>query len=304
MSTVGIVGYGYVGKAVEYGFKSKHRVLVYDKFLPSLPLSQVVSAAEFIFICVPTPMTGNYRSIDLSIVESVFGEIVALSRKLNKAPFLVVKSTVIPGTTTRLSHNFAWPNTLFNPEFLTEANYLDDFINADRVIIGGSSSKTRRSLVKLYQTTFPEIKIFETDPTSAETVKYMTNTYLATKVIFANEMYDLCGKLGISYDEVKSMVVADQRIYDSHLNVTKERGFGQKCLPKDMVALLGLARKLKVDLSLLEAAWKKNLKIRKVRDWENIPGAVSRKKKAPSSVPPSILSGRPSSYTSVLEELS
>src|SRR3990167_4323379 len=219
MTTIGIVGFGYVGKAVEYGFRPKNKIVVHDKFLPSEPLENVVSNSDIVFVCVPTPMDGKYSRIDLSIVESVVGETVGLARKLGRKPIITIKSTVIPGTTRNLGKKFDWPEILFNPEFLT------------------------------------------------------------AKVIFANEMFDLCEQLGIKYEEMKKMVVADYRIFDSHLDITTQRGFGGKCFPKDTVALLGLARELGVELSVLETAWKKNLKIRKVRDWEEIPGAVSRKQR-------------------------
>lgn len=275
---IGVVGHGFVGKAVEYGFASRHEILVYDKFQKSLSLEDVVGKSDFIFLCVPTPMDAKYEKIDLSIVEEVFRDIVKLARKNKVEPIIVVKSTVVPGTTRRLAEKFKWEKSLFNPEFLTEANYLQDFVNADRVVVGGDNARCRQWLVDLYRDSFAEVLIFQTDPTTAEMVKYMANTYLASKVIFANEMYDLCDKLKIKYEEVKKMVVADYRIYDSHLDVTTERGFGGKCFPKDTVALLGLAKSLGVDMAVLEQVWKKNLKIRKVRDWEEIPGAVSGKK--------------------------
>lgn len=282
MSTVGVVGYGYVGKAVEYGFKPNNIVLVHDRFLSSLPLSKVVAKSQIIFVCVPTPMDRAYQKIDLSIVGRVMGDIVRLAKKFKKRPIIVIKSTVIPGTTRKLGEKFKYKEIAFNPEFLTEANYLDDFVNADRIIVGGDVDWVRQRVVDLYRESFPKTKIFQTDPVTAEMVKYMANTFFATKVLFANEMYDLCEKLGIKYEEVKRMVVADKRIYDSHLDITTQRGFGGKCFPKDTVALLGLAREMSVDLSVLETAWKKNLKIRKVRDWEEIAGAVSkeRRKKA------------------------
>lgn len=276
MSVVGVVGYGYVGKAVEYGFKPNNEVLVHDKFLPSLSLPKVVSKSQIIFVCVPTPMDRAYEKIDLSIVEQVVGDIVKLAKKYKKRPIVVIKSTVIPGTTRKLGEKFKYQETAFNPEFLTEANYLDDFVNSDRIIVGGDVDWVRQRVVDLYRDSFPKTKVFQTDPVTAEMVKYMANTFLATKVMFANEMYDLCEKLGIKYEEVKQMVVADRRIYDSHLDITTQRGFGGKCFPKDTVALLGLAEELGVNLSVLEAAWKKNLKIRRIRDWEGIPGAVSR----------------------------
>jgi len=277
MYKIGIVGYGFVGKAVEYGFKEGNEIFIYDKFLPTLSLGEVVKKSEVIFVGVPTPMTKAYTKIDLSIINEVTAEIVRLAKKNKVEPIVVLKSTVVPGTTRRLIKELKYPRMAFNPEFLTEANYLEDFVNADRVVIGADNNEVKQWVVDLYRATFPKTPIFETDPTTAEVVKYVANTYLATKVIFANEMFDLCEKLGVNYDEMKKMVVADHRIHDSHMDITATRGFGKKCFPKDTVAILGLAKELGVELSVIETAWKKNLKIRKVRDWEQIEGAVSKK---------------------------
>jgi len=127
----------------------------------------------------------------------------------------------------------------------------------------------------MYQAVLPLAPIFQTDPTSAEMVKYMANCFLATKVIFANEMCEICEKLGIKYEEVKKMVVADKRILDGHLDITTLRGFGGKCFPKDLLALRAMAKSKGVDTKILDAVWGKNLKVRKVKDWEEIPFAVS-----------------------------
>lgn len=123
-----------------------------------------------------------------------------------------------------------------------------------------------------------EVPIFITDPTTAELSKYMANTFMATKIIYANEMHELAQKLGINYDLVKDIVASDPRINKSFLGVTSFGGFGLKCFPKDTVSLLSLGRKLKVELSVLEAAWKKNLKVRKFKDWEGIEGVVTKSK--------------------------
>lgn len=275
---LGIIGYGYVGKAVEYGFKSKNKIFIHDKYLPSLTLDEVVKNSEVIFVGVPTPMDEKYQHIDLSIVEQVVKDTIHISCTLKKEPIIVIKSTVIPGTTRSLGKKYKWVNICFNPEFLTEANYLDDFVNADRIVIGADNVYVMQTITGLYRHLYPNTPLFQTDPTTAEMVKYMANTYLATKVMFANEMFDLCEKLNIKYEEVKKMVVADRRIFDSHLDITTQRGFGGKCFPKDTVALLGQAKNMGVDLSVLKTAWQKNLKIRKIRDWEEIPGVVSRKK--------------------------
>lgn len=277
MYKIGIVGYGFVGKAVEYGFKEGNEIYIYDKFMPMLSLEEVVKKSEVIFIGVPTPMTKAYTKIDLSIINGVTAETVKLAKKNKVKPIIVLKSTIVPGTTRRLMKELKYPRMAFNPEFLTEDNYLQDFVNADRIVIGADNNEVKQWVVDLYRATFPKTPIFETDPTTAEVVKYMANTYLATKVIFANEMFDLCQKLGVNYDEMKKMVVADHRIYDSHMNITSTRGYGKKCFPKDTVAILGLAKELGVDLSIIKTGWKKNLKIRKVRDWEQIEGAVSKK---------------------------
>lgn len=275
MANLGIIGHGIVGQAFEYGFKGRHKLFIYDKFKNTLPLDEVVKKSEFIFICLPTPMLANGEGIDLKIINETLKKIVPITNNTNK--IVVIKSTVVPGTTVSYEKRYPRTNFAFNPEFLTEANFLEDFVNADRTIIGCLEDKISVRLVSLYKNQFPKIPVVKTDPTSAEMVKYFSNTYLATKVIFANEIYDLCQKLGIKYEEVKKMAIMDKRIFDSHLDITSLRGFGGKCFPKDTVALLGLYRKLGIDSSLLTTVWKKNLKIRKNRDWDHIPFAVSNK---------------------------
>lgn len=268
---IGVIGFGMVGQAVSYGF-SNSNIFIYDKYKESLPLKEVVQKSDYIFVCLPTPIKKDETGIDLSIMNENIREITKYTNNTDK--IIIIKSTITPGTTE--SYIKKYPKSLFcfNPEFLTERAFLQDFINTDRVIIGTDNSLVFRKVSSIYQSIIPNTQIFQTDPTSAEMVKYMANCYLATKVIFANEMYDICEKLGIKYEEVKEMVVADRRINDTHLNITTTRGFGRKCFPKDLLALKGLAKKLKVDTAILDAVWSKNLKIRKVKDWEEIPFAV------------------------------
>lgn len=279
---LGIIGYGIVGQALAYGFsqpdiKDKYEIRFYDKYKDTESLESVVAASEFIFICLPTPMKEDESGIDLSIIEEVIKEITQYTDNTNK--IIVIKSTVVPGTTTLLEKRYPKTNFAMNPEFLTEANFLEDFINADRNIIGANNDSISRRLISLYRQRFPKTRVFQTDTTSAEMVKYMANAFLATKVIFANEMYALCQALGIKYEEVKAMVVGDHRIFNSHLDVTTAKGFGGKCFPKDIVALIGRAKDLKIDPALLKTVWDINKKIRKVRDWEEIPFTVTSKPK-------------------------
>jgi UDPglucose 6-dehydrogenase len=282
VANISIVGYGIVGQALAYGFsrpevEGSYNISFYDKYKKSASLASVLKNGDFIFICLPTPMKSDESGIDLSIIQKTINKITRYTDNTDK--IVVIKSTVIPGTTTSFEKKY--PNTkfCFNPEFLTEANYLKDFLNADRTIIGASNDLVSRRVTALFKQRFPHIKVFQTDPTTAEMVKYTTNTYLATKVIFANQIFDLCDKLGIKYEEVKAMTVADSRIYNSHLDITTERGFGGKCFPKDIVALLGLGKKHFVNLDLLSTVWKINKQIRKVKDWKEIPFVVTKKSK-------------------------
>ena len=281
MAKIGIIGWGIVGKAVGEGFATnkENEIFWWDKYKKGpFSLQKVISESEFLFVCVPTPMFPDNSGIDLSIVKEVIETIAPKIEGTDK--ILTIKSTVVPGTTASFKKKY--PKTFFamNPEFLTEANGPWDFLHTDRTIIGALSQSVSERLVALYRDLLgPKAKIFITDTTTAEMVKYMSNALLASKVIFANEMYDLCTALGIKYDEVKDLVAADPRIGSSHLSVTTIRGFGGKCFPKDTVALLGFAKNMSVDMSALKAMWEKNLKIRKVRDWEEIEGAVNHKKK-------------------------
>lgn len=276
-ASLGIIGYGIVGQAVAYGFsqpevKDKYQIKIYDKYKDNDTLEEVIKSSEFIFICLPTPMKADESGIDLSIIEDMMEEITPLTNNTDK--IIVIKSTVVPGTTAKFEKKYPKTHFAFNPEFLREASYLEDFINSDRNIVGASNDLVSRRVVALYKQRFPKTPVFQTDPTTAEMVKYMANTYLALKVTFANQMFELCQALGIKYEEVKELVTSDKRIFDSHLDVTTSRGFGGKCFPKDTVALLGLAKDLNIDLSLLEKMWEINKKIRKVHDWEEIPFAV------------------------------
>jgi UDPglucose 6-dehydrogenase len=269
---IGIIGFGFVGQAVKYGF-SNHEIHIYDKYKDFESLKNVVEKSDYIFVCLPTPIKSDESGIDLSIVDDNVGQLTKHTKGIDK--IIIIKSTVIPGTTQRYINKYRESLFCFNPEFLRESSYLQDFVNSDRVILGATNDQVLRRVGSLYQNAFPTTPIFQTDPTTAEMAKYMANCFFATKVTFANEMYDICQKLGINYEETKKMVVADQRIYDSHLDITTLRGFGGKCFPKDLLALRALAKDIKVDTSIMDTVWKKNLKIRKIRDWDEIPFAVT-----------------------------
>ena len=274
---IGIVGQGYVGTAVKEVFSKHYDVETYDldKDKCSVDyLEDLVELTNIIFVCVQTPMKKD-GSCDTSIVEAIVKDIndMVVSRNVS-GRIIAIKSTIPPGTTDRLNKECHNIPVIFNPEFLTEANFIDDFKNQNRIIIGGvrpASTKLRQ----IYSLVFPEAKIVKTGSTTAEMVKYITNTFLATKVSFSNEMKMLCDKLNIDYDKVVEYSTYDERLGKSHWAVPGpdgKLGFGGSCFPKDLNAILDVCRELGVPAKTLYGAWETNLNVRPEEDWKELKG--------------------------------
>ena len=282
---IGIIGQGFVGTAIREGLKNSYPVFVYDKKEDICPeasyrsLDTVAAGCEIIFQCLPTPMRKS-GECDLAIVEKSLNDLSSLSRSYNKNPIVVIKSTVPPGTCERLNQQFKNIDIVFSPEFLTEANSIHDFKNQTHIILGGPRPHTSQVRTMLRKA-FPYIPIVQTDYQTAEMVKYVANTFLATKVAFANEMYDICGAIGIRYEEVIKFAKLDQRLGDSHWQVPgpdTKRGFGGSCFPKDINALIVHAESIGIEPDILKIVWEKNLQVRPERDWEELVGrAISKK---------------------------
>ena len=273
---IGIVGQGYVGTAIKSGFEKHYKVETYDKYevdKSTCELFDLVAECKVIFVCVPTPMNKD-GSCHTDIVEDVVKEInkwsYAYWGNKNIKPIVVIKSTVPPGTTERLDKKYKSVDVIFNPEFLTEANFLEDFKNQTRIILGGTRKGTN-ILRQVYSKVFPHATIVKTGSKTAEMVKYFVNSFLATKVSFANEMKQICDKIDIDYDKVVEYATYDDRLGKSHWAVPGpdgDFGFGGHCLPKDLSAIIS-----EFDtLGLLESVKKVNDKVRKNRDWEKMKG--------------------------------
>jgi UDPglucose 6-dehydrogenase len=281
MSKIGIIGHGFVGRSIEYGFIDhdvekglipKHKVFIYDKFKTKHDLDTVLEESEIIFMCLPTPYDEDLLKIDLSIFDDVMADICPKISKTGK--IVVIKSTVIPGTTRKYSELYPDIPFAMNPEFLTEANYLQDFVNPDRIVIGADNDWVSQKLIDLYRTCFPAADILKMSTVAAEIIKYQSNVLLAAKVAVSNVFYDICLATGVNYDDVKNGVSLDKRIGKSHISVTTERGFGGKCFPKDLGAIIGKCKDLGVDSKILEEIHAYNLRIRKNKDWHEIAGAT------------------------------
>lgn len=274
---IGIVGQGYVGTAVKEIFSKHYDVETYDldKDKCSVDyLEDIVELSNIIFICVPTPMKKD-GSCDTSIVEAVVKDIndMVVSRNVS-GRIVAIKSTIPPGTTNRLNKKCKNISVIFNPEFLTEANFIDDFKNQNRIIIGGERPSTTK-LRQVYSLAFPNVKIVKTGSITAEMVKYFTNTFLATKVSFANEMKMICDGLNIDYDKVVEYSTYDERLGKSHWAVPGpdgKLGFGGSCFPKDLNALIKTAEELDIFTNVLNSVWDTNLDVRPEEDWKELKG--------------------------------
>lgn len=272
IKSVGIVGQGFVGKALKERFSKFYPVNTYDKFLPELSshgsLEELADVSDVVFVCVPTPMKSS-GSCDTSIVEQVCSDIVRAGN-----PIIAIKSTITPGTTEDLNKKLRTKKIVFNPEFLTERFAAEDFENTNRIVLGGHLESTT-PLKQFYSHVFPNVKVIKTESTIAEYVKYLSNCFLAVKVSVANEFAKLCEASGVDYDKVTEYANFDPRLGDTHWVVPGpdgKRGFGGSCFPKDINSIIDLAHKLGTPCHTLYGAWETNLKVRPERDWEKLKG--------------------------------
>ena len=274
---IGIVGQGYVGTAVKTVFEKYYDIETYDLDKDKCTvdyLEDMVELTNVIFVCVPTPMKKD-GSCDISIVEAVVKDIndMVVSRNVSDR-IVAIKSTVPPGTTNDLNKKCKNITVIFNPEFLTEANFIDDFRNQNRIVIGGQRPASTK-LRQIYSLVFPNIPIIKTGSKTAEMVKYITNTFLAVKVSFANEMKEICDKLNIDYDKVVEYATYDKRLGKSHWAVPGpdgKLGFGGSCFPKDINALVHLCSELNIPENILSSAIDINFRVRPEEDWKELKG--------------------------------
>ena len=279
ISKIGIVGHGFVGQAILFGFSPVVPVNVYDKnsLVSMNTLEETINDSDIIFVSVPTPMRPD-GSIDLSIVESVFEDIEAVNKRADN--IIVLKSTVVPGTTDALIEKHPTLNIVFNPEFLTERKARFDFLNQSRVVLGGAA-RHRQKLAELYNLRFKSPRIIFTDCKTAELIKYFNNVFFAVKVSFANEMKRVCEETGADWDQALAGFVADSRVADSHLHVPGpdgRRGFGGTCFPKDICAFRTYVKSLGLSCNVIDGAWETNIEVRPEKDWEALRGrAISEK---------------------------
>jgi len=299
MLDIGIVGQGFVGTSVAEKLREVAVVHTYDVATGWLiwTLSSISRDSDpeadppwaekmiqrtdgIVFVCLPTPMKPD-GSVDVSIVRGVLKELNQACCQLQKSTTVLIKSTIPPGTTEQFNSEFFCIDVVFNPEFLREATAREDYASQTQIVLGGP---VNQQVLQLFHDAFPRARRVRTDSTTAEMLKYLTNCFLATKVSFANEMYQICKAVGVDWSILSVMAVEnDSRLGESHWQVPGPmiaddgsgrylKGFGGSCFPKDINGLMAFARSKGIDPKVMRAVWEKNLEVRPECDWEKLKG--------------------------------
>ncbi|MBU0894628.1 MAG: hypothetical protein KKF48_03280 [Nanoarchaeota archaeon] len=279
---IGFIGLGFVGGATKQVFEKNHETFTYDKYKEPYNseehLKSVAENSEIIFLSLPTPMKPS-GEIDYSAIYDSLDNLKKTLEEIKRSPeeiIIVIRSTSVSGSSDKLAEQYPFRFAV-NPEFLTERNALEDMKKTDKVVIGTSSLEDYQKIYQAYHPVFPYARYVHVDRKTAEMIKYSANVFLTGQVTLANEIYQICQVLGVDYKTIKEVVLFDKRI-GTHINVPGpdgDLGFGGKCFPKDINALIYLAREKMYRPYLLEEMWRLNERIRTKKDWFDIPGATS-----------------------------
>jgi UDPglucose 6-dehydrogenase len=257
---IGIIGLGYVGSAILNSLSDRFiDLVIIDPNKGHNSTYNDLAGAEAVFVCVPTPRddTGN---CDTSILEDVLARL----HNIRYTGVIISKCTAPPNAYQKLNEQY--PNLVHVPEFLTASKAMQDYLNGSFAIIGGSIKAYMNEAERFTKISQQNLKtIVHCDIGEAALTKYAINSFLATKVVFMNELRGVAEAAGLDYNVIAEMISLDKRIGDSHMRVPGADGtfgFGGHCLPKDTEALLSLSKDLGVTMQVLEAALKKNLLLR------------------------------------------
>ena len=258
---VGIIGFGFVGKALKNGLQENLSTFEVDPALNTNIDELKEFSPDIIFICVPTPMNDD-KTQDISILNNVIEELLEKDFK----SLIVIKSTVLPLHINHIEQKL--DSFIYNPEFLREKHANEDFINSNLLVLGGNKQDAANLKDFYINHTKCICKDFIfTDSITASLIKYTINSFLATKVIFFKELKNVFDNSG-SKDEWNNFIKyisTDERIGNSHMSVPGhdgKEGFGGACLPKDTNALYKYAQSKGIHLSLIEKVLKLNNNLR------------------------------------------
>jgi len=263
---LGVIGAGFVGGSVINGFDTatvSMHVVDPKMDTASYTIKDLVNEkCHGVFVCVPTPPRED-GDVDVSIAQSVLADL----NDLKYQGIVIIKSTITPKHLTKFKKDYKL-KLVYNPEFLTEANAHADFVNPPMQILGGKWRDCE--VVEKFYVRHSKVKVvptFKVDLITASLLKYSINSWLATKVIFMNELHELHQASGAasSWEQFTDMLTRDPRVGNTHVKVPGpdgEFGFGGHCFPKDTSAFIKYAQDKKVSMDVLEKAVKKNNRIR------------------------------------------
>ena len=233
---IGIVGLGHVGTAMHNLFKD---AVIYDKY-KNIGSMNEINKCDAAFVCVPTPMKED-GSCDTTAVDEVLNWC--------ECKVIILRSTVRVGYTREMTEKLH-KMIVFQPEYYGEtvAHPFADLSERTWLSFGGTQEAIDLA-IDAYKTVInSNVRIYQAPSDEVELAKYMENAFLATKVIFINEMYDICEKLGLNYNQVREIWTADPRIGTSHTFIYKDkRGYDGSCLPKDISELHTLEKENDLD---------------------------------------------------------
>jgi len=262
---IGIVGYGVIGMATASIFPD---ITIYD---PTKGFSdrQELVGCDVVFVCLPTPTI--QRRQDLSTLHQCLEE---LSPVLPEGQVVAIRSTVLPGTTGHLQRQYPHLVLAANPEFLRSHRAMDDARHPFRVVIGADDHRARHLLAEAYQHSLAEVhdRLVLTDTLTAELIKYAANCYLAMKISYFNEMYDICQALSADYETLRLALGLDPRIGPGEETMIDpyRRGYDDECLPKDMDAFISFVTELGFPATLFRGTAEVNSQVRTFRPLEEV----------------------------------
>lgn len=296
---IGIIGNGFVGSTLHRTLKRLYGdkpIKVYDiDSDKSNCYFHMMGICDLIFICLPTPMVKETGECYTGYIEETLKELNEIKARMSLPSFsdlasepdksdkcreIVIKSTVPPNTISFFDKTYPHLDIVYNPEFLRETSPYEDFKNATHHIIGYDYRQNYENL-KVYQLykelgncgilNFDNLYVISTQ--EAALIKYTRNAYLATRLSFFNEIYDLCETFETDYETVSNLAGLDERIGTHYNRVDpNDRGFDGHCLPKDLVSVLRVSEYMFVNAPTLQGVWRKNLDVNQKREWEKMEG--------------------------------
>ena len=256
---IGIIGLGFVGSAIKSSMDGFSQLVLVDPLKGFNETYKDLTSCQAVFVCVPSPMMPD-GSCDSSILKEVLAEL----KKINYDQVIISKVTAPPDVYEDLQKEYK--NLVYAPEFLTANNARLDYINSEFLIIGGEISAYRNEAERIIRTGLCNIKnTLHCSIAEASLIKYTVNSFLATKVIFMNEIHNICKKMNYDYNKITESLFLEKRIGAGHTRVPGpdgQFGFGGACFPKDTEAFLKFAYSKDCQLNVLDAAVKKNILLR------------------------------------------